>query len=1468
MGLVDISQIIGISAIQDQINELSPNSGLISGGVEWSGTGLIYDVTSCSFRIQRVSYTSEPSQITLDASDPDDDRIDVIYADIEGTIAVVTGTPSGSPTKPALPDPVNNVEIAFILVTAASTQPTGITYEDIYLENAGSGSGEWDASTSDPYTILASNEDPYEGSVHVLHTLTKEGNNTHVTFSPASKYSIPVAGTLTMWMKLLYPAVSSYTRVFVCFGNEGTLVGSSITLGGSSLIKYGLDPNNTSNYQLVSVPLSEFGSLPEEVDELRFYNGEFGITGFSLDKIRIQEGTSPELITSLYLPLAGGTMSGDIDLGNNVVIKAVNGGCELNLRAYDQDHNILITTDNGVENESGIWMDPDFVTIFGQGWNQQLGFYPGQMVLRNNTSGAVNRVIKLGVGQFSSTYAIHIADNSDGDITADTYYPGESRQATIIGTNGGKILQNVQNSVVLGGTGVIARSNNSAYVQNLGFSESLTIEGLLTKSTLTADRAWTLPDATGTIALTSDFGAYLPLAGGTMSGDITMSTSTSITSDNGGAFLHLDDGGFANSVFLASNPGATGASLYLDDTYAELIAASTSLTIDATGAYPFLQLRVAAGKMFIGGDPEEAAEGNIVIKDNAGDTSSTDNTSYNSLFLNARNATFLPGVKDSVIIGGNNVTAKTNNTAYTNQLSLQPASNIFDGLLVPPSLSADRQWDLPDESGTISLTSDLGAYLPLAGGTMSGDIYTDSNIMAENGASTLNLRDGGVNNTISLVTDGASYMQSWLFLDPTLIEMSQEGEAGRLLLHTNNFGLDSQEGSYSIVMYGPGGAGVQLVNNTSSNRTTFDINSRGIGVGSKNTQFNSGVYDSVAIGGNNITVKTANTAYANQLSLQPASNTFDGLLVPPALSADRQWDLPDESGTIALTSAIDNISYGASVEITNQSTGVVTQYTDIETAVAAAVSGDLVHVYPGSYTIATTATNGIAKQGVNFFFEPGANVLKTSAGDMFNDTGFTVASNVYGYGNFTKTTSAGTIFNYGENIDFTIEYNNLLNSATGLCIDNTRSGSLPTNNVKVKGKSAISSAGICMIFRVYNTLDLDGGDLIKSTSGYALQLSSIGPWQNTLRGTIKCVNINTTAATYSVHVSNYGVFTFNVATSNYVYFVDVETVTWIGNIDRLYATNLSHTGNVTRFDGGLGNVSLDKCAFVTGAGSGINTINYLYGSTSLYNNSFGGTATYIIHNVKDGTPNWISMPNTATVIFKSRVSSTGYSGVTCNLSGGKLVFEKGFSFTGGDQAAIYQSGGTLELEGTCKNTVNGSSGSVVNKTGGTLVLRNPTLITSNAFAETIVCPASAQNIHIQSTLLSNRTEGGGLLVAKKQKTKYTVGSVAATGIKLNDGSGGDETFNESDTATYNTAALLAQRIASLVNGSGTLDCTATQDIPGTDNYFYIESDFAGIPFTYIAQPNNLSNPGTFIRLNNYTIDNIVGGTIIEDADAQ
>ena len=179
--------------------------------------------------------------------------------------------------------------------------------------------------------------------------------------------------------------------------------------------------------------------------------------------------------------------------------------------------------------------------------------------------------------------------------------------------------------------------NNS---NNIYFSGSSKGGGVFAFSN-TGTQTYTLPDASGTVALTSDLGAYLPLAGGTMTGAIN-GISANFTSN-----LSSDSGIYSNTALFAKhNPGST-------------------VTVNGWNA--------------VQGD----ANTFIVL-------------------------------------------------------------NSTKGMRINFPSNASFTHTLPDASGTIALTSNLGAYLPLAGGTLtgalggtsatfSGDVQSNTRLAATNG---------------------------------------------------------------------------------------------------------------------------------------------------------------------------------------------------------------------------------------------------------------------------------------------------------------------------------------------------------------------------------------------------------------------------------------------------------------------------------------------------------------------------------------------------------------------------------------------------------------------------------------------------------------------------------------------------------------------------------------------------------------
>jgi hypothetical protein len=99
----------------------APN-GIIS-GLELSVSGGNVTVAAGSWRINNNVYQILTStNLVLAAADGINNRIDLIYADIINTIALLTGTKSANPVKPSLP--VDCIEVGFALVTPSGSETT------------------------------------------------------------------------------------------------------------------------------------------------------------------------------------------------------------------------------------------------------------------------------------------------------------------------------------------------------------------------------------------------------------------------------------------------------------------------------------------------------------------------------------------------------------------------------------------------------------------------------------------------------------------------------------------------------------------------------------------------------------------------------------------------------------------------------------------------------------------------------------------------------------------------------------------------------------------------------------------------------------------------------------------------------------------------------------------------------------------------------------------------------------------------------------------------------------------------------------------------------------------------------------------------------------------------------------------------------------------------------------------------
>lgn len=301
--------------------------------------------------------------------------------------------------------------------------------------------------------------------------------------------------------------------------------------------------------------------------------------------------------------------------------------------------------------------------------------------------------------------------------------------------------------VKIAGTGLelggdaVPTNNPGKLVLHDGTAANTFTGTLQTTNPLTNNRTYTLPDATGTLALTSDLSSYLPLAGGTMSGAIamgnnaitdignagtdfsatgglTLADALSVTA--GGATIQgttainttsgstTDIGNFTNGrniVMRVNGPGQYG-------TYAEIDASDyTGVTGPAAFTVSHLGTNTGGGSSKIG---EEIVS-----------TGAWSNGTNVGLKLTVNGAVNANSNFD--VVGTGSTWSVSNGGALS--ASTLTATTAAGGLVLGTGLgatgltstaTAPRAISFPDAAGTLALTSDLSSYLPLAGGTMTG----------------------------------------------------------------------------------------------------------------------------------------------------------------------------------------------------------------------------------------------------------------------------------------------------------------------------------------------------------------------------------------------------------------------------------------------------------------------------------------------------------------------------------------------------------------------------------------------------------------------------------------------------------------------------------------------------------------------------------------------------------------------------
>jgi hypothetical protein len=265
------SQIDSINTINGVNNQ---SNHIISGGVvTYSGSGLTYYISACTYMIGGVIYNSPQSTITLTAADATNPRIDLFAVDTLSEAIKITGTAASTPLTPQI-DPASQLALTTgITLPPNATTPTGTTSTLIYDENV-----EW--TTGGTATTNYNNTtNSYHGTKDAF--VSAYSKNYTLTFSGTTQ---TVNGqTLRFFVDLLNSNYSFQLQ----FYNGTTAVSNSLTLNG-----FGFNPTLYNSYQNVSIPLTAFTWSGTNFDKLVITMTGRGSTGtYYLDYISLEGGT-------------------------------------------------------------------------------------------------------------------------------------------------------------------------------------------------------------------------------------------------------------------------------------------------------------------------------------------------------------------------------------------------------------------------------------------------------------------------------------------------------------------------------------------------------------------------------------------------------------------------------------------------------------------------------------------------------------------------------------------------------------------------------------------------------------------------------------------------------------------------------------------------------------------------------------------------------------------------------------------------------------------------------------------------------------------------------------------------------------------------------------------------------------------------------------------------------------------------
>jgi hypothetical protein len=567
----------------------------------------------------------------------------------------------------------------------------------------------------------------------------------------------------------LYPSLSAFSTT--------DYYTTGVTLNGTTLE---FDRNDLSNAYSVDLSSLQFtGNTSGDCITDLYISNLYGCSPIKVWDNLTLSGSVIDSQGGGYLDLRYGNSDGRFYLGNDnggysdTFIQGENGYLEIS--AYDPAARIAMFTDGGnagfvLTNDTSFFstdinLYTDTTSIvstpnnyIGLGSGNSLEITNDNVWVKGNETFNITTNPHSGVGLGTSS------DLLIATVTGTSYTTNTLRETnpSILSSQYSTIQMGIKNSVILGGYNLNATQDNTAYVDNLnintiGSGTSVINLGLDSSGNVVTGTTGggsftgnTSGDCITDLYVSNLYGCS-PI---TIHDNLVIESGITITSTNGGGQIELDYFLQPSNILISTdNGGGTEAFINLQPTELNLSSLNGDVRIQSLNSNNFRSGNLFSNRSQILMEPDFVKIGvvdpsavfsndyeSVVVYNTLSSDQTTSNGNKWPVIVSSKNSTILSGIRNSVILGGSDITASTNNTVYVDNLNI---NTIGSGTSV-------INLGLDSNGYVVTGTTSIGSFT----GNTSGDCINDIYVSNIHSCSPLNINPNDEGNVYFGSTSG------------------------------------------------------------------------------------------------------------------------------------------------------------------------------------------------------------------------------------------------------------------------------------------------------------------------------------------------------------------------------------------------------------------------------------------------------------------------------------------------------------------------------------------------------------------------------------------------------------------------------------------------------------------------------------------------------------------------------------------